>query len=322
MDPSPGFLALSDRDLAGLGIKPEEVADAVESALYDKANGILHVAPKSALLPGDGRYMMATLSVGDRNDMTVVKSVTVSPDNTNRGLPAINGAILVMDARSGLLRAVLGANWITGVRTAALSAIAARRLAHPEAGIIAFVGCGLQARTHLEAFRSEFPLREVRGIGRTVSKVEEFCAEVRSTGLEAVVAEDIETALRDADIVVSSITLDYSVEPFIDARILKPGAFAAITDLAIPWQPDGMTAFGTLVVDDLEQEQTAERPMVPPDRIACDLTQLVCGPEVTIDRSQPSAFAFRGIALGDYAAAALALNKARELKKGTLVAND
>ena len=124
----PGAARLTDADLESLGLSPGEIADAIEAALVQKSEGRLHTAPKAALLPGGGRYMMSTLAVGD-DGLTVVKTVTVSPDNPARGLPSINGAIQVFDAETGLLKAVLDANWITAVRTAGLSAVAARRLA-------------------------------------------------------------------------------------------------------------------------------------------------------------------------------------------------
>ena len=64
------------------------------------------------------------------------------------------------------------------------------------------------------------------------------------------------------------------------------------------------------MVDDLEQERAAPRPMVTPGRIAGDLTDLVGGKIAAPDGRAPTAFAFRGISLGDYAVAALALRRA------------
>jgi len=296
---------LSDDDLAGLGITPPQVADAVEAALAEQAAGRLHVTPKAAVLPGGGRYMMSTLAVGP--DLIVVKQVTVSPGNPARGLPAINGAIMALDAETGLLRAVLDANWITAVRTAALSAVAARRLADPDSSVLTLVGAGVQGASHLSALAAEYPLREVRVFGRGQANIDRLLAQVRALGLEACQSTDPGDAIDGADIVVSSVTLDYDTAPFLDAGRLKPGAFAAVTDLMIPWL--GAAPFGTIVVDDLEQERTAERPMVPADRIATDLAGLVAGGP-RFDPGTRSAFAFRGLALGDYAATALALARA------------
>ncbi len=312
------FLYLPDREIDALAIQPREIVDAIEAALVAKSKGRLHVAPKSTLLPGGKRYVMSTLAVGGE-DLTVLKTVSVSPNNPVRGLPSINGAILVLDAETGLLRSVMGARWITAYRTAALSAVAARRMADPASASIGFVGCGVQARSHLAAFRALFPLRKVLACGRSATTRDAFCEEARALGLNAR-ATGPEEALREADIVITSITLDYAVAPFLDAAWIKPSAFAAITDLCIPWYPDSLTRFGTIVVDDIEQERTAERPMLDVRTIAGDLTDLIT--ERIDHLKRPTAFAFRGAAIGDFAAAALVYTRALETGAGQVVAMD
>lgn len=306
------LLYLSDDDLEGLGIRPCEVADAIELALIEKAEGRLHVAPKTAILPGDGRYAMSTLAVGE-DGFIVVKQVTVCPQNPAEGLPAINGAIMVLDGRTGVLRAVLGANWVTAVRTAALSAVAARRLADPGAQTLAFVGAGVQAHAHLDAFLEMVPLKRVRVFGRGKANIETLCKRAQGLGLEADACASAEDALRDADLVVTSITLDHAVEPFLDARWLKPNAFAAITDACIPWMPASLSAFKSVFVDDRRQELESPRPMLPYELIRGDLTELVAGSSPGEIGEGPTAFAFRGISLGDYAAAVLAMRRAAGL---------
>ena len=132
-------------------------------------------------------------------------------------------------------------------------------------------------------------------------------------GLEAEECAEPQDALRDADLVVTSVALDYSIEPFLDARWLKPAAFVAITDVCIPWLPQSMTAFKTLIVDDRVQERESDRPMLPYEQITGDLTELVSGQVVIQSGDGPAAFAFRGISLGDYAAAVLAVQRAGNL---------
>ncbi|MFC6639587.1 ornithine cyclodeaminase family protein [Sulfitobacter sediminilitoris] len=307
------LLFLSDQDLEALNIQPSEVADAIESALIAKADGRLHTSPKTAILPGDGRYAMSTLAVGE-DGFIVVKQVTVCPDNPAKGLPAINGAIMVMDAQTGVLRAVLGANWITAVRTAALSAVAARRLADPYAETVAFVGAGVQAHAHLAAFSEMFPLKSICVFGRGQSNVDKLCRKAREMGLDAEACTDAKDALRKADLIVTSVTLDYSIKPFLDARWLKKNAFAAITDACIPWLPDSMAAFKTVIVDDRKQELESEKPMLPYDLITGDLTELVSNQTDNDRVDRPAVFAFRGISLGDYAAATLAVRRATSIK--------
>jgi ornithine cyclodeaminase/alanine dehydrogenase len=305
---------LSDKDLEALGIQPSEVTEAIEAALIAKANGKLHTSPKTAILPGDGRYAMSTLAVGD-DGFIVTKQVTVCPENPARGLPAINGAIMVMDAQTGLLRAVLGANWITAIRTAALSMVVARRLADPSAETVAFVGAGVQAHSHLLAFSELFPLKRIRVFGRGKANADKLCSCARDMGLQAETATNAKDVLRDADLVVTSITLDYSIEPFLDARWLKPTAFAAITDACIPWSPNSMTAFKTVIVDDRTQEIESDKPMLPYQQITGDLTELVSGEVDGRAHETPAAFAFRGISLGDYATAVLALRRAVDIRR-------
>lgn len=306
--PNGEMTYISDADLDALNIRPSEVADAIETALIAKAEGRLHTSPKSAILPGDGRYAMSTLAVGD-DGYIVVKQVTVCPENPARGLPSINGAIMVLDGHTGLLRAVLGANWITAIRTAALSVVAARRLADPGAETIAFVGTGVQAHAHLDAFAELFPLKRVRVFGRGKSNIDKLCQYARGIGLKAEASATAKEALTDADLIVTSVTLDYTIQPFLDARWLKPTAFAAITDVCIPWIDEGMAAFRSIVVDDREQERESERPMVPYDQVTGDLTELVAGQTGAHSLEQPAAFAFRGLSIGDYAAAVLALRR-------------
>ncbi|WP_164658137.1 ornithine cyclodeaminase family protein [Tropicibacter sp. Alg240-R139] len=303
------FIFLSDEMLKALNIAPSEVADAIEEALIAKAQGLLHTSPKTAILPGRGRYMMSTLAVGD-DGFIVVKQVSVCPENPERGLPAINGAIMVLDAETGLLRAIVGANWITAIRTAALSAVAARRLADPDSETLVFVGSGVQAHSHLAAFSELFPLKRIRVLGRGQANIDKLCNKAREMGYEAEGSATAEDTLRGADLVVSSVNLDYSIKPFLDANWLKPSAFAAITDACIPWLPASLEAFKTVIVDDLKQESESEKPMLPYEQITTDLTGLVSGDVAEGSLGAPTAFAFRGIALGDYAAAVLAVQRA------------
>lgn len=310
-------LLLTDEMLDSLGISTAEAADSIEEALDRQKQGALMTAPKSAIVPGDGRYMMTTLSVAE---LTVVKSVMVSPNNPARGLDGIEGNILVQDSETGLLRAVMGGKWVTAVRTAGLSTVAARRLADPESSTIAFVGSGAQAHSHLNAFADLFPLHSVRVFGRGQAGIDRLCAAARNKGFEARGCQTAQEALEGADIVVSSITLSFNVAPFLDASWLKPGCFAAITDLAIPWIPDSLSAFGQVYIDDLEQEAGSPNPMVDPALVTGDLRNLadVSGAGGFNPKS-PGAFAFRGLAIGDYALSELAYRRAVAAGIGTRI---
>lgn len=301
-------LMLDDRALERLGIGNADIVDAIEAALRGVRAGQVSAAPKASVIAPDGRYMMATLSASDEMGVIAVKSVMVNDRNKARGLPGINGAIMLLDAQTGLLRAVIGANWVTAVRTAGLSAVAGKRLADPQSTDIALIGTGVQAESHLRAFAQMFPLKRVRAFGRGAEGIAKTGAVASELGL-SFEAGDPQSCLHGADIVVSSVTLDYSIAPFLNAAWLKAGAFAAITDLGIPWEPSGQSAFGRVFVDDLVQERAMERPLVAPHLISGELADLVVD-GASFDPTVRSAFIFRGIAVGDLAVASLALKKA------------
>lgn len=311
------FLYLPDSTLERMEISPTSVADAIEKAVQAKVAGHLHTAPKTPILPGRDRYMMSTMAVGD-DGFIVVKQVSVCPENPDRGLAAINGAIMVLDAETGLLRAVVGANWVTAMRTAALSAVAAKRLADPASETIAFVGTGVQARSHLDAFAPLFPLKRVLMVGRGTTNIQKLSDHAVAKGYDTEQCADPADMLARADIVVTSVTLDYSIAPYLDARDLRPHAFAAITDLCIPWTQDGLQALKAVYVDDRAQEAESAKPMLPYAQIDGDLADLVTSAPRHASGG-PSAFAFRGLALGDYAAAVLALRRAEETGAGRSV---
>ncbi len=311
-DSATPFLTLSDHTLSGLGISTLEIVETIESALGSRAEGNTWTAPKSALLPGDGRYMMTTLAASDAPGIAAVKYVMVSPRNPERGLKSIEGSIILHDSETGELLAVMQAGWITGVRTAGLSAVAARRLANPESKTIAFVGAGQQARSHLQAFSDLFPLTEVRVLGRGQANIDRLSAMARELGFEAQACATPREALEGADLVVSSVTLAFDLEPFLDARWLKPGAFAAITDAAVPWERQSMAAFDKVFIDDLEQERGSANSMVELDLVKGDLQSLMAGTAVgSFEPETRSAFVFRGMAIGDFAVASLAYSQAR-----------
>ncbi len=314
-----GALVLSEADLEALPIETSEVVAAIEDAVRADIDGGLWTAPKAGVLPGDGRYMMTTLAASDAPGLTVVKAVTVSPRNPARGLDGIEGYVYLQDSETGLLRAVMGAKWITRVRTAGLSAVAARRLANQRSRVLTCIGCGAQARGHLEVFADLFPLSEVRALGRGRANIDRLCALARDRGLKAIVCDTAEQAVEGADLIVSSVPATSGVTPFVDARWLKPGAFAAITDLARPWIPDGMTALGAAYIDDHRQESAIGKPMIDPGLVTGDLRDLVSGPDDLFDPARRSAFIFRGLAVGDFALAGLAYQRAAAAGVGTQI---
>ncbi len=297
--------------LAALAIPVRDVVSRIEALIESQAAGRVWAAPKATFETPDGRYVMNTMAAATDPPILVVKSLVLNPRNPADGLPLMNAIITVQDAETGLALLTMDGNWVTAVRTAALSATAARRLARKEAGTIAFIGCGEQARHHLAAFADLFPLTTVVACGRGRANVDRLCQTAAGLGLAARVAAAPRDALAEADLIVSSVTRDPAMAPFLDAAWIGEGAFAALTDLAEPWHPQGLNTFDSIVIDDLAQERAMSKKLVRPELVAGDLAGLVRG--IIPGRRTPTertAFIFRGHALGDFAMASLVYDRA------------
>ena len=303
---------LSAERLEALDISTDDVISSIERLLRGQAKAQVWNAPKSVIQPPDGRYMMSTLSAADDPPYLAVKSLILNPRNTARGLSQINSLVTLLDSETGLPMGLVEGNWVTAVRTAGLSAVAAKYLARPDSAIAAFIGCGVQALSHLKAFADRFPLREIRAFGRGAPNRDALCGQARKMGLSAVASETAREAVHGADLVMSAVTISPDLEPFLDVAWLTPGAFATITDIGRPWHRESMPRFDRVFIDDLEQEASMPDPMVDPALVHGDLTALVNRDSVGRDaHNQRTAFVFRGLALGDLAVAALAFDRAR-----------
>ena len=311
------LLYLSSATLASLDVNTDDVVAAIEGLLKGRLADKVWNAPKSALEPGRRRYFMNTLSVSDDPPYGAVKALGLSPDNASRGMESIGSLVVLLDSETGWPIAVMDGNWVTAIRTAGLSAVAAKYMARPDSAIIAFIGCGVQARSHLDAFAQMFPLKEVRAFGRGATNRDRLCGIAKDKGLDAVASDTAQAAIEGADLIVTSVPVVLDVDPFLDATWLKPGAFAAITDLARPWIDDSLSALDRVVVDDLEQERTLPKPLVDPALVAGDITGLATGEVAGRENDdQTTAFIFRGLSLGDLALAYLGYERARAVGAG------
>lgn len=316
---SPPVIYLDDAELAALELTPPEIADALERVLRAQARGEATTCPKATVLPGESRLFMATLAHAEDPPYAVTKMVGLSPDNADAGLPSIGSLISLLDGRTGMPVAVMGGTYITAVRTAAMTVVAARRMARPESETVLFVGCGVQARSHLDALRAEFPLRRVIANSRTRRSAEAFAELAAGLGLEVEVADEPMSAFGRADIIITSVSYDERIEPFLDATRLLPGTFAGIVDIARPWQRDSLRTVDCLVIDDLEQEALLG-PCVDLDSVGADLMGLVNDPTgVGQLDGKVRAFVSRGMGFGDLAMAALAYERARDTGRGLVL---
>jgi len=183
-------------------------------------------------------------------------------------------------------------------------------MARKDSSVAAFIGCGVEAKSHLQAFSDLFPLKEIRLFGRGQSNIDSLCEDAISRSLTPVVCGSGEEAVTGADLVISSVTYSANLVPFLDPNWLKPGSFSAITDLAEPWNKDSFPALEQITIDDLEQEAALPNKLAPPEIVTGDLSGLILGKFVgRKEDSDRNAFIFRGHAMGDLALSVIAFQR-------------
>jgi ornithine cyclodeaminase len=140
-------------------------------------------------------------------------AIKVSPgffDNPKIGLPSVNGLMVLLSARTGLVEALLLDNgYLTDVRTAAAGAVAAKHLARPDARVATVFGAGVQARLQLMALMLVRPIREARIWARRHDRAEALASQLRTElGIEVQAEQRPERAVAGADVIV---TMGHSV---------------------------------------------------------------------------------------------------------------
>ncbi len=249
-----------------------------------------------------------------------VKMVSVFPGNTDRGLPAIYGSYLLSSGKTGQLLAILDGAELTARRTAAASALAADYLAAKDARRMLMVGAGRLSQNLIEAHASVRPLKEVSIWARDPRKAAATASEISIPGVTVSVADDIEAAAREADI-ISCATL--SSEPLIRGDWLKDGAHL---DLVGAFKPsmresdDRAVQRATLFVDTREGALSEGGDLVQPLKaglikagdLQADLAELASGRHAGRSRTDEiTLFKSVGAALEDLAGAILAFETAR-----------
>ncbi|ODS54060.1 MAG: ornithine cyclodeaminase [Agrobacterium sp. SCN 61-19] len=172
-------------------------------------------------VPGESDATLLLMPAWQPGHYIGVKLVSVFPDNHLRSLPAIHGSYLLSSGRTGELLAVIDGGELTARRTAAASALAARHLAREDASRLLVVGTGRLSVNLVEAHSRVRPIQAVSVWGRDRKKAERAADEARALGFAVEVADDLESAARQADI-ISCATL--SRAPLIRGEWLKPGS--------------------------------------------------------------------------------------------------
>jgi ornithine cyclodeaminase len=210
-----------------------ECMDAMARVLATLADGETILPLRQILwLPGKigGLGLMPAALLPDK--VVGLKAITFFPGNEGTELDTHQGAVLLFEAERGRLLAILDATSITAIRTAAVSGVATRLLAREDAGDLAIIGSGTQARTHLEAMTVARRIRRVRVAGKDRDRAKAFAArESKKDGIEVEVSASVREAVAGADIICTTTS---SREPVLLGDWVSPGAHVNAVGSSVP----------------------------------------------------------------------------------------
>jgi ornithine cyclodeaminase/alanine dehydrogenase-like protein (mu-crystallin family) len=315
---APTSLILTRQDIARL-MTGAAWLDAVEIGFRAAAEGKAH-APPPMTLPGTGGAFHAKgASLGLDRPYVGLKLNGNFPDNAAlRGLPTIQGALLLCDGETGSLLAIMDSIEMTLGRTAAATALAARFLARPDSSTVLICGCGAQGRAQLAALRDVLPLARAFAWDRDESRARAFAEDMAGETFPVDPVGDLAAAARRSDVIVTCTT---AREPFLDAGFVRPGTFVAAVGADSPDKSEidpGLMATALVVADVLDQcavmgdlRLAFASALMTPGGVHAELGDLVAGrkPGRTSD-AQVTLFDSTGTALQDVAAAAFVYERA------------
>ena len=226
------LLYLSQADVKSVGLDMTEIIDLLEMAFLEKGEGRVEMPPKPGIHPGAGdNFIHAMPAYIPAMNSAGLKWVSGFPENYKRSLPYITGLLILNDPETGLPIAVMDCVWITAMRTAAATAVAARRLARPESTTLGILGCGVQARTNTEALCVLFPLTKVYAYDIRQETAQKFADEISARmNLDVVVVKEPRQAVTGCDLVVTAGPILKKPHATILPGWLEAGSFASLVD--------------------------------------------------------------------------------------------
>jgi thiomorpholine-carboxylate dehydrogenase len=295
------MIPVLDEPAVGRLLRMDALIPAMAETLRDLSAGRI-VQPVRLMVPVAERGFFAAMPAYTGGGLGA-KLVTFFPGNV--GLPTHHATILLFDPGSGAPLAMLDGRLITEMRTAAVSAVATRHLARPDARVLAILGSGVQAGSHLEALRLVRDLEEVR-----VWSPRNAAAFAERHGVRA--AASVPEAVRGADLIVVATN---ARTPVLRGEWLSPGAHVNAVGACRPdWREldDDLVRGARLYVESREAA-TRESGDVMAGTVVAELGEVVAGTapgrrtddEVTLFKSV-------GVAAEDIATAVLVYDLATD----------
>ena len=325
MAKAESILYLSSRDLDDIGLSMAEIVSILEEMFRLKAEGGTVLPPKIFFHRNGPRFYSSMVSSAPALGYAGCKWQSGDPDNPARGLAYIQGLFIMSEDTTGQPVAIMDSKWVTGNRTAAASALAAKHLARKGAKTIAILGCGLQGRKNIEALKAVLPgLVRCQAYDVMPDREAAFVKEMDGRGGLSVESKgSAEAAVRGADVVITAGPIEDARRATLAADWLAPGSLTVTLDYDSYVTNEAIAAADLVLTDDrgqIEDARLHEGKFRGVTRIDAELGELVSTGKGQRTSDDQRILVFNlGIALEDLATGIEILKRARQKKIGTLL---
>ena len=203
-------------------ISMQECIDVMQETLMLLAEGDAYNPLRGSMLIPDKNGLLGTMP-GYINEHSIfgIKAVSVYPENAQIGLESHQGSVTLFDANNGVPLAIMDAGQITAIRTAAVSAVATKILAKKNSKVLAILGSGVQASSHVEAMTTILDLDEIRVWSRNKDNAKNFVEkQSKKYGVPLQCFDSVTDSTCDADVICTTTA---SVEPILYGQHLTEG---------------------------------------------------------------------------------------------------
>jgi alanine dehydrogenase len=307
-------------------IEPDELRAAVAAAMAELSAGRVSMPQRIAARVDSRDAIVAAMPAYIPSlPALAVKLVSLFPTNAGTDVPTHQAVVVVFDPETGTPVALLDGTSITAARTAAGSALATDLLARPDSRVLAVLGTGVEARSHLMAVSRVREFAEIRVAGRDTGKADALARDMtQALGRPVTSAPGLAAACQGADVICAAT---HALEPVVRRENIEPGAHLnSVGYNTAGREVDGRTVADALLVVESREAVLAPPPsgspdirlaieegLIGPDHIHAELGELVAGTRAgRTSAEQITLYKSVGVAVQDVAAAALVLARAGE----------
>ncbi|UCG08006.1 MAG: ornithine cyclodeaminase family protein [Desulfobacterales bacterium] len=317
------ILYLSQKDVIAVGLMMKDAISIVEDVLREHGLKEFENPPKPGIHPLSDAFIHAMPGYLPRKKTGGIKWVSGFPSNYQYDLPTIMGLIVLNDVNTGQPMAVMDGGYITNMRTAAVSAVAAKYLANKDAKVLGIVGAGIQGRYHLLSLKEVLDGIEVARVFDIHSQVSQRLIALmgEQVPFRIEVGNSIQEVMEDADVVLTATG-------HLDERIFKESLVKQGT-LVLPvhtrgWEKSVLSKVDKFIVDDWQQFNSfvggADGYYAPLPDFYAELGAIVVGKKPGRENREERIIDFNvGIAIHDVAMASEVLTLARDKGLGTVL---